>query len=53
MFYAGGHGPLWDLALDPTSTSLIESFYNAGKTVAAVCHGPAVLNHAKVNGEPL
>jgi putative intracellular protease/amidase len=53
VFYAGGHGPLWDLALDPTSTSLIESFYNAGKTVAAVCHGPAVLNHAKVNGEPL
>src|SRR5689334_10968643 len=53
LFYAGGHGPLWDLALDPTSTSLIESFYKAGKTVAAVCHGPAVLHNAKVDGEPL
>lgn len=53
VFYPGGHGPLWDLALDPTSTSLIEAFYKAGKTVAAVCHGPAVLHNAKVNGEPL
>jgi len=53
LFYPGGHGPLWDLALDPKSTSLVESFFNAGKTVAAVCHGPSVLNHAKVKGEPL
>ncbi|MFT3924629.1 MAG: type 1 glutamine amidotransferase domain-containing protein [Myxococcales bacterium] len=53
VFYAGGHGPLWDLALDPTSAHLIEDFYGQGKTVAAVCHGPAVLNRAKVKGEPL
>jgi putative intracellular protease/amidase len=53
IFYPGGHGPLWDLAEDATSTALIEAFYNAGKPVAAVCHGPAVLHHAKFNGEPL
>lgn len=53
VFYAGGHGPMWDLAEDATSTALIESFYGAGKTVAAVCHGPAVLHNAKVQGEPL
>jgi putative intracellular protease/amidase len=52
VFYPRGHGPLWDLAEDATSSALIEAFYNAGKPVAAVCHGPAVLRHAKFNGEP-
>jgi putative intracellular protease/amidase len=53
IFYPGGHGPLWDLAEDPMSTTLIETFYNDGKPVAAVCHGPAVLHHALFNGEPM
>ena len=43
LFYPGGHGPLWDLAEDTDSISLIESTYAAGKPVAAVCHAPAVL----------
>ena len=54
IFYPGGHGPLWDLAEDSTSISLIEGFYQAGKPVGAVCHAPGVLRHAKaVDGEPL
>lgn len=54
VFYAGGHGPLWDLAEDSTSISLIENMYASGKTVAAVCHAPAVLRHAKApDGSPL
>ena len=47
VFYAGGHGPLWDLAEDRYSIALIETMYAAGKPVAAVCHAPAVLRHAK------
>ncbi|WP_460614589.1 type 1 glutamine amidotransferase domain-containing protein [Hymenobacter seoulensis] len=47
VFYPGGHGPLWDLAEDRTSIELIETMYNAGKPVAAVCHAPGVLRHAK------
>jgi len=47
VFYPGGHGPLWDLAEDSDSISLIEAMYAAGKPVAAVCHAPAVLRHAK------
>jgi putative intracellular protease/amidase len=35
------------------SIALIESFYNAGKPVAAVCHAPGVLRHVKYKGEPL
>lgn len=47
VFYPGGHGPLWDLAEDADSIKLIEAMSVAGKTVAAVCHAPAVLRHAK------
>ncbi len=54
VFYAGGHGPLWDLAEDRNSIALIETMYASGKPVAAVCHAPAVLRHAKApNGTPL
>lgn len=47
VFYPGGHGPLWDLAEDPSSIALIEAMLAAGKPVAAVCHAPAVLRHPK------
>ena len=54
VFYPGGHGPLWDLAEDIHSIALIEAMYAAGKPVAAVCHAPAVLRHAKApDGSPL
>jgi putative intracellular protease/amidase len=54
VFYPGGHGPLWDLANDKDSISLIESFYNSSKPIAFVCHAPGALIHVKdENGEPL
>ncbi len=54
VFYPGGHGPLWDLANDETSISLIESFYNNQKPVAFVCHAPGALVKVKAaNGDPL
>jgi putative intracellular protease/amidase len=53
VFYPGGHGPMWDLAEDKNSIHLIENFYNAGKPVAAVCHAPAALLHAEIDGVPL
>ena len=54
VFYAGGHGPLWDLAEDADSIKLIESMAAAGKTVSAVCHAPGVLRHVKAaDGTPL
>ena len=51
VFYPGGHGPLWDLATDASSSALIEAFYTNNKPVAFVCHSPAVLKNVKVNGE--
>ena len=54
VFYAGGHGPLWDLAEDPTSKSLIEGALAADKPVALVCHAPGVLRHVTTpSGAPL
>ena len=51
--YVGGHGPMWDLADNPDSIALIESCYNSGKPVAAVCHSPAVFHRVMYQGEPL
>jgi putative intracellular protease/amidase len=53
IFYVGGHGPMWDLAESPVSIALIESFYNAGKPVALVCHSPGVLHRVTYQGAPL
>jgi putative intracellular protease/amidase len=53
IFYVGGHGPMWDLVDNSDSIALIESFYNSGKPVAAVCHSPAVFHRVTYNGEPL
>jgi putative intracellular protease/amidase len=54
VFYPGGHGPMWDLAEDADSISLIERTIGAGKPVALVCHAPGVLRHVKgADGEPL
>jgi putative intracellular protease/amidase len=53
VFYVGGHGPMWDLVDNTDSIALIESFYNAGKPVAAVCHSPAVLHRVTYRGAPI
>jgi putative intracellular protease/amidase len=53
IFYVGGHGPMWDLVDNPDSIRLIESFYNSGKPVAAVCHSPAVFHRVTYQGAPL
>ncbi|RQW29423.1 type 1 glutamine amidotransferase domain-containing protein [Rhodobacteraceae bacterium CH30] len=54
VFYPGGHGPLWDLTNNEASILLLQSFDRQGKPIAAVCHAPAVLLHAKKSdGTPL
>lgn len=54
IFYPGGHGPLWDLANDQNSISLIEQTLQANKPVALVCHAPGVLRDVKnAEGRPI
>jgi putative intracellular protease/amidase len=53
IFYVGGHGPMWDRVANPDSIALIESFYNSGKPVAAVCHSAGVFHRVVYQGEVL
>ncbi|KDN36839.1 hypothetical protein RSAG8_10537, partial [Rhizoctonia solani AG-8 WAC10335] len=43
VLYIGGHGPMFDLAIDPVNTQLANAFFQSGKITAAVCHGPGAL----------
>ncbi|ASC74011.1 Peptidase C56, PfpI [Halomicronema hongdechloris C2206] len=47
LFFPGGHGPMWDLASSEAVARLVEAFWNQGKVIGAVCHGPAALVQAK------
>jgi len=45
IFYAGGHGTMWDFADNVELAALAARIYADGGVVAAVCHGPAgILN---------
>ncbi|MEJ1931053.1 type 1 glutamine amidotransferase domain-containing protein [Nostoc sp. NIES-2111] len=50
LFFPGGHGPMFDLATDARTKSLIAAFWQAGKPLAAVCHGPAALLDVPLDG---
>ena len=53
VFYPGGHGPLWDLAVDLKSIALIEEFHSQMKPMAFVCHAPGVLANVEDHKDPL
>lgn len=43
IFYAGGHGAMWDFADDATLAKIAATIYENNGIVSAVCHGPAGL----------
>ncbi|MFL5303682.1 MAG: type 1 glutamine amidotransferase domain-containing protein [Polyangia bacterium] len=43
IFFAGGHGAMWDLPDDRAFMRASAAIYDRGGVVAAVCHGPAAL----------
>ena len=54
VYYPGGHGPMQDLASDAASGALIAATVDAGRPLAAVCHGLAALLAARIaDGTPL
>jgi putative intracellular protease/amidase len=54
VFYAGGHGTMFDLPDDEDLKNLSSSVYESGGVVSAVCHGPASLVNLKIkNGRYL
>jgi len=54
LYLPGGHGTMWDLPSSPVLARLVGDAFEAGRVVAAVCHGPAGLVGAKLaDGRPL
>ena len=54
IFLPGGHGTMWDLPESDAVADLVSNFYQQGKLVAAVCHGPAgFVNATKSDGKAL
>jgi len=49
IFFAGGHGTMWDFADSPAILKLVPELYESGKIVSAVCHGPAALVNVKLS----
>lgn len=49
IYYAGGHGAMWDLADDASIAELATKIYEQNGVVAAVCHGPAGLVNIKLS----
>ncbi len=49
IFYAGGHGTMWDFADNDRLAEIAATIYEAGGIVGAVCHGPAALVNLKLS----
>ncbi len=54
VFFAGGHGAMWDFAENAALHALTVSHYERGGLLATVCHGAAVLPALRLrSGAPL
>ncbi|MBR4643188.1 MAG: type 1 glutamine amidotransferase domain-containing protein [Selenomonadaceae bacterium] len=49
IFFAGGHGVMWDFADSAAIDKVIREIYERGGIVSAVCHGPAALVNVKLS----
>jgi putative intracellular protease/amidase len=54
IFFAGGHGTMWDFPDDTRLAGLARDVYERGGVVSAVCHGPsALVNVTLSDGTPI
>lgn len=49
IFYAGGHGTMWDFPAATDLAKLAAAIYERDGVVAAVCHGPSALIELKLS----
>lgn len=49
IYYAGGHGAMWDLPDNKELAKIAAQVYEDGGIVGAVCHGPAGLVNVKLS----
>ncbi|MEO1054502.1 MAG: type 1 glutamine amidotransferase domain-containing protein [Bacteroidota bacterium] len=43
VYFVGGKGAMWDFPENKHIQSIVSQYYESGKVVSAVCHGPAAL----------
>jgi putative intracellular protease/amidase len=54
IYYAGGHGTMWDFPSDAALAKVAGAIYDRGGVVGAVCHGPSGLLEVRLaNGNRL
>lgn len=49
IYFAGGHGTMWDFPSNKTLQQLTRDIYEDGGAVGAVCHGPAGLVNVRLS----
>jgi len=49
IFYAGGHGTMWDLPDCEALAQIAITIYEKGGAISAICHGPAGLVNMKLS----
>ena len=54
VYFVGGKGAMFDFPENAAIKSLVSDYYQSGKVIGAVCHGPAALvNVTLADGSPL
>ena len=54
VFFVGGKGAMFDFPDNKAIQSIVRNYYQSGKVIGAVCHGPAALVNVTLdNGRPL
>ncbi|MEL6560690.1 MAG: type 1 glutamine amidotransferase domain-containing protein [Bacteroidota bacterium] len=54
IYFVGGKGAMFDFPKNKKIQHLVQNYYESGKVVGAVCHGPsALINVTLSNGQPL
>ncbi len=49
LYFAGGHGAMWDFANNAELQAPSRDMYEAGRLVSAVCHGVAALQNVRLS----
>lgn len=49
LYFAGGHGAMWDFANNEDLHQLTRKMYEDNKVISAVCHGVAALQNVKLS----
>lgn len=54
IYFVGGKGAMYDFPENEDIQAIVSSYYQSGKVIGAVCHGPAALVNVTLdNGQPL